>query len=159
MTGRTLTTFALALVVATSVGAQESKPQANAPDLPIRQPQPVNIKVDLTITEQREGVAPTPKVITMLIADRDRGQMRSGGSGEQMLNVDARPEIVRDSRVRVHLTFDYRAPRTDTDKAPPMLTQSLASIVDDGKPVMVSQWTEPGSSRTIRVELKAAIQK
>jgi hypothetical protein len=164
-----LIALALATLLVTAISAQQDrkgqttllpgggKIETTAPER--HTGQAVNVRIDLTITEQREGLAPTPKTITMMIADRDRGQIRSGGSNEQMLNVDAHPEIVQNGRVRVYLTFDYRAPRTDTDKAPPMLTQSLSSILDDGKPLMISQWTEAGSSRTVKVELTADVQK
>jgi hypothetical protein len=145
----------------TSPTEQEKKVNAPAETAPAgRHPgQGVNIKIDLTITDQREGQAGTPKTITMMIADRGRGQLRSNGGGGQMLNVDARPEIVRESRVRVDVNFDYRGPQTDNDKNPPVLTQSLVSVVDDGKPLVISHWGEMGSNRTIRIELRASVQK
>ena len=158
--------FTLALTVlagapSPTLVAQEKKVNAPADTAPAGryQGQGVNIKIDLTVTDQREGQAGAPKTITMMIVDRGRGQMRSNGLGGQMLNVDARPEIIRDSRVRVDLNFDYRAPQTDSDKNPPVLTQSLASVVDDGKPLVISQWGEMGSNRTIRIELRASVQK
>jgi hypothetical protein len=161
---RTLTALALASVITATPVAQGPPPPAGKgqPGMlppPAAAGQAVNVKIELTITEQREGVAPTPKTITLMVADRERGQIRSGGGGDQLLNVDVRPEIVRDGRVRVNLTFDYRAPRTESDRTPPMLTQSLASIVDDGRPLQVSQWTEAGSTRSIKVELRTTIQK
>ena len=168
MSGRISKALALGLLVAgiaVTAAAQETKPATpNAPAqktdvVANRGGQPVNIRLDLTITEQREGAQVPPRTLTMMVADRDRGQIRSGGTGDQMLNVDARPDIVRDGRVRVFLTFDYRAPRTDLDKTPPMLTQSITTVLDDGKPLVVSQWTEGGTGRTIKVELKTSIQK
>jgi hypothetical protein len=165
MIRRLVMAFALAVLAGapcgTPLAAQEKK--VNVPvetATANRHPgQAVNIKVDLTITDQREGQDSAPKTITMMIVDRGRGQMRSNGLGGQMLNVDARPEIVRESRVRVDVNFDYRAPQTDNDKNPPVLTQSLVSVVDDGKPLMISQWGEMGSNRTIRIELRASVQK
>ena len=165
MTRRLVMTLALAVVAGVPSGAsltaQEKKVNVPVETAPAgRHPgQGVNIKVDLTITDQREGQAGAPKTITMMIADRGRGQMRSNGIGGQMLNLDARPEIVRESRVRVDVNFDYRAPQTDSDKNPPVLTQSLVSVVDDGKPLVISQWGEMGSNRTIRIELRASVQK
>ena len=162
------------LAMATLIGAaphasqppQEKVAQEKKPTVPVenapgnRGPaQPVNIKLDFTVTDQRDGQAAVPRTITMMIADRSRGQIRSGGTGGQTLNVDARPEIVRDSRMRVDVNFDYRAPQSDADRTPPMLTQSVASLVDDGKPLVITQWSEMGSSRTIRVELRASVQK
>ena len=162
MTRRIVMTLALAVLVGAAPNAiqapQEKAAQETAPGT--RGPgQPVNIKLDFTVTDQREGQPATPRTVTMMVMDRSRSQIRSGGSGNQILNVDARPEIVRDSRVRVDVNFDYRAPQSDLDKAPPMLTQSIASVLDDGKPLVISQWSEMGSSRTIKVELRASVQK
>ena len=173
MSSSTLKLFVLAAVVgafgAHGIVAQEQKAQAptaagqkatQSDAMPRQGAQPVNIKVDLVIKEQREGVPATPKTITMMVADRERGQIRSGGgSGDQQLNVDVRPEIVRDSKIRVQVTFDYRAPRSDSDKGPPTITQSLSAIAADAQPLVISQWTEAGSNRTITVELRATIQK
>ena len=170
MTRRFVMTFALAAVVGVAPHAaqspqekvaQEKKATAAVENPPgSRMPaQPVNIKLDFTVIDQRDGQAAAPRTITMMIADRSRGQMRSGGAGGQMLNVDARPEILRDSRMRVDVNFDYRAPQSDSDKTPPALTQSIASIVEDGKPLVITQWSERGSTRTSRVELRASLQK
>lgn len=165
MTGPALTIIALAALLFSADGrlvatGQEPKVPPATPEILGRTAgQPVNVKVDLVVMEQRAGEASTSRTSTMTIADRDRGQLRTTGGGEQILNVDAQPEIVREGRIRVRLTFDYRAPRTETDRTPPMLTQSVSSIVEDGRPLTVAQWTEAGSNRVIRVELHAAIQK
>ena len=170
MTRRIVMMLALAALVGAaphaSQGSQDKLAQDKKATVPAdnvagnRLPgQPVNIKLEFTVTDQREGQAAAPRTITMMIADRSRGQIRSGGTGGQMLNVDARPEIVRDSRMRVDVNFDYRGPQSDADKTPPTLTQSIASVVDDGKPLMITQWSEMGSNRTIRVELRASVQK
>jgi hypothetical protein len=157
----TVMAMALAALVGAAPGAsQQSQEKPTQEVAPNRAPgQPVNIKLDVTIVDQRDGQTAAPRTVTMTIADRSRGQFRSGGTGGQMLNVDARPEIVRDSRMRVELNLDYRGLQSENDKTPPMLTQSIVSVVDDGKPLVITQWAEMGSSRTIRVELRAAVQK
>lgn len=164
MTRRIVMTLALTVLAGASSGpfvhAQEKKTlpaDSGATGQP--SPQAVNIKVDLTITDQRDGQPAVPKTISMVIADRRRGQLRSSGLGGQMLNVDAQPHIVRDSRIFAELNFDYRAPQTEGDKAPPTLTQSIASVVEDGKPLVIAQWNETGSNRIIRVELRLSVQK
>src|SRR5690349_14908405 len=99
MIRRLVFTLALTVLAGTPSGptarAQEKKANAPADTAPAGryQGQGVNIKIDLTVTDQREGQAGAPKTITMMIVDRGRGQMRSNGLGGQMLNVDARPEI------------------------------------------------------------------
>jgi hypothetical protein len=143
------------------VVAQNTKPPAVGEDAPASRStgQPVNVKVDLTISEQRDGQAATPRTTSLIVADRERAQIRSTGIGGQALNVDARPEILQNARLRVFLNLSYRGPQTDSDKAPPNLTQSTSSLVEDGKPLVITQWSEMGSSRTVRVELRASIQR
>ena len=167
MRRRTLTCIAVAgILFCASPGVdarhQDQKPQPAAAEIPPSRHagQPVNVKLDLVITDQRAGATgTTPRTVTMTVADRDRGQLRTNGAGDQILNVDALPEVVRDGKIRVRLTFDYRAPKGEGDSSPPMLTHSLSSLVDDGKALTVTQWSEAGSNRTIRVELRASIQK
>jgi hypothetical protein len=98
--------------------AGEARP---APQPPAR-PQPLgrleNVKLELTITDQTGPGAPTRKVVTMIVADRERGAIRSRGRvllpGERQwqdvtINVDAIPQIVRDGgAVRVQLGLEYQ---------------------------------------------------
>src|SRR6058998_3813050 len=107
------------LVLSTLVLAQD----APAPQVPgAVQPQPVrsaaqlaNIRIDLTIVDQRSDTAGTPKTVTMLIEDRQSGRIRTG-RGNMSLNVDGRPEILREGRIRVNLSLEY-APQDSPDRA------------------------------------------
>ncbi len=94
----------------------------------------------------------------MLVADRESGRVRTGG-GNAVLNVDARPELTRDGRIRLAFSLEYRR-EADTDEkaAPALLTESLTMILEDGKPALVSQSADPTAARTsVRVDVKAAI--
>ena len=110
MLRHTMTT--LAAVALTSAIAVGQTAQAPVPSKPAETPaaaqpprppaQLVNVRLDLTVTEQRGGTTLEPKTVTMLIADRENGRVRTGG-GNALLNVDARPELTRDGRVRLVL--------------------------------------------------------
>ena len=145
-------------VSAQQVASSSQKP-AEASSTPPRPSAAVNVRIDLTLTDQAEGAATTPKTLSMILTDRDPGRMRTGtGRDDGMLNVDVRPEIVRENRVRLWLTLEYQPPRGGEKNAGPV-TQSLSTLLEDGKPLVVSQSVDPGSTRSVKVEVKATILK
>jgi hypothetical protein len=128
--------------------AQSTPPARTAAQL-------ANIRIELTITDQRSDVQTPPKTVTLLIEDRQSGRIRTGRNSVA-LNVDARPEIVRDNRVRLLLSLEYTP--QDTDRSSPMaISESVAALLEDGKPLVVSQSADPSSDRRVRVEVKATI--
>jgi glucose/arabinose dehydrogenase len=155
--------------------AQKPKPAPPATEQPPGEPaaapqarqasQLANIRIELTITDQRGATPTAPKTVTMLVADRFNGRIRTSGTvrvggGYQpiTLNVDAQPEILRDSRIRVQVSLEYRAQTaegTQEDNQPSNLTETFSVIVEDGKPMLVTQSADPASDRKVRVELKA----
>lgn len=169
MLRHTITTLgAIAVMSAIAIGqstpaevpAPQKPAEATAPAPPRTPAQLVNVRIELTITEQREGATIPPLTVTMLIVDRESGRVRAG-AGNALLNVDARPELTRDGRIRLFLSLEYRRQADDAEKGPTaMLTESLASILEDGKSVVVSQSADPTSARIgVRVEVKATIAK
>ena len=161
MLQRTLTAVSVAALLAGGVSAQQAAAPQKPAEPPATAPRPapsVNVRIDLTLTDQNEGTTGKPKTLSMILTDRDSGRMRTGtGREDGMLNVDVRPEIVRDNRVRMSLTLEYRPPRGEKEAAP--VTQSLSTLLEDGKPLVVSQSADPGSTRSVKVELKATILK
>ena len=160
---QSVTVLCVVALCAVGVAAQQaaSPPQkpAEASSTPPRPSPTVNVRIDLTLTDHAEGAAATPKTLSMILTDRDPGRMRTGtGRDDGMLNVDVRPEIVRDNRVRLWLTVEYQPARGGEKNAGPV-TQSLSTLLDDGKPLVVSQSVDPGSTRSVRVEVKATILK
>jgi len=176
MLKRTLAALATGLLLTAGLSAQETTPQppptpAPKPAPPARtEGQPVNIKLDLTITDQTGPGEPGKRTVTMILADRHDGSIRSGGSvmvsGHRIdvtLNVDARPVIVNDNRIRLDLTLEY-APKPVTENATSgegraHLTERLGLIIDPGKSMVISQASDPTSDRKIVVELLATILK
>jgi hypothetical protein len=114
-------------------------------------PAPVNIRVDLTLTEEGDDHA-APKTVSMLVASHELGRVRSGADGI-ILNVDARPSILPDGRVRVVLTLEY----SPGGLAP--MSQSLTTVLVNGKPLVVSRSADPKSTRRVQAELTATIVK
>lgn len=177
MLTRTAAILATALLLTVGVPAQETKPDpqppAAQPPAPARQEipgQPTNIKLELTITDQTGPGEPGKRTVSMILADRQNGSIRSSGSvvlaGNRInvsLNVDARPIIISDNRIRLELTLEY-APKPGTENATSgegraHLSERLGLIVDPGKPMVVSQASDPTSDRRISVELTATILK
>jgi glucose/arabinose dehydrogenase len=148
-------------VLAAAMSAQPAAPQKPAPpdqsqnQPPARNPaQLANIRVELTITDQRTDVQTPPKTVTLLVEDRQSGRIRTGRNNV-VLNVDARPEIVRDNRIRLMLSLEYTP--QDTDRPSMAISETVAALLEDGKPLIVSQSADPSSDRKVRVELKATI--
>ena len=183
----------VALLLGTSAaGAQQAQGQPQAPSQPAASPkspttpepsvpraptgQPVNVKLDLTITDQAGAGEPSKKVITLIVADRQNGHIRSRGSVwlterrgfNVTINVDARPEIIRDNTVKVDLGLEYQPtpPTAGITSASAMvpvtgdatnLNQRIGVILESGKPLVISQAVDPASDRRVSVDLKATI--
>lgn len=140
--------------------------------------QPLNIMLELTITDQGGSGTPTKKTVSLIVADRQNGSVRSRGrvaaGRDVIINVDARPQITRDNVVRLDLGLEYQ-PVVDervsaaaaTPNAAPFppepsysnLNQRISVLLDSGKPLVISQAADPGSTRQISVEVKATIAK
>ena len=132
-------------------GAVQSQPARSAAQL-------ANIRIELTIVDQRSDVAGAPKTVTMLIEDRQSGRIRTG-RGNTSLNVDGRPEILREGRIRVNLSLEY-APQDGPDRAAPTpIQESVTALLEDGKALVVSQSADPSGDRKVRLEVKATIVK
>lgn len=185
----------IAALLAASVHAQEAqgrggqtpvlaeKPQSgqNRPPSPAElaapSGQPVNIKLDLTISDQLASGAPAKKTVSMIVADRYSGSIRSiGNSVRATLNVDATPQILQNGNVRLQLGLEYnpRQPTTAPEKVKgpngevlelprdeggSSLNQRVVIVLEPNKPLMLSQAADPLSDRKISVEVRVSILK
>ncbi len=174
----------LMVMMATSVVAQdkpaspEATPTPTKKDAPGPKPQEaptkvpdigqtVNVRIELTITDQRGEATPITKTVSMIASDRSWSRIRTQGDVRTptgfrpvILNVDARPWLVRENRARVELTIEYRpvAAEADTEKSTtPNINESLAVILEDGKPMLISQSADPVTDRKVKVEAKVSI--
>ena len=169
--------------------AEETQQVTLAPEPNRRSGQLANVKLDVTIADQRGTGQPTTKTVSLVLADRANGRIRTTGeipvpitlpgpsptTQYQMrsivLNVDAYPELTRDGRVRAYVTLEYRPATTESgprgtpndgaggEQLPPTISESFTVVLDDGKPLVVSQSADPNTDRRVRVEVKATILK
>jgi hypothetical protein len=149
--------------------AKPETPKAPIPEIP-RPGQFINIRLDVMITDQRAtGQQPTTKTVSLVLADRSAGRIRTTGDVRTPqgyrpihVNVDANAEFIRDGRVRAQVTLEYRptiGEATAEEQVLTTISESFAVILEDGKPLVVSQSADPNSERRVRVEVKATILK
>jgi hypothetical protein len=137
-----------------------------------REGQPVNVKVDVTVTDQRGGAAPLKKTITIVVADSMGGRIRSTAestSGFNMpLNVDAEPQILADGKIRLMLNLQYDLPNGGAASEAPtgvgvgvirrtQLQENLPLVLENGKSMVVAQSADPIGDRQVTVEVKATV--
>jgi hypothetical protein len=148
--------------------ARTTTPPAAA-ERPRREGQPFNIKVDLTLTDQRAGAPPIKRTVTLMAADGYTGSIRTQASiyqrGEVPLNIDASPTMLADGKIRLalNLQYDWPAP-VESGKEIPVgsvmrtaLHDSLWLILESGKPTIVAQSADPIGDRQVTVEVKATV--
>lgn len=147
--------------------AQERAPQPRPPEPP---GQPVNVKVELVITDQAGPGEPAKKTVSMILADRHPGSIRTQGNMRVgvdrfpvELNVDAQATILKDDQMRLLVGLQYQ-PRPDAESNTEtnrlqQLNQRQTLIVTSGKPIVISQAADPASDRKIIAELTATILK
>lgn len=147
------------------------------PEAPAPVGQPVNVKLDLTITDQLASGAPAKKTVSMIVADRSSGSIRSiANTVRATLNVDATPQILQNGNIRLQLGLEYnpRQPTTPPEKVKgpsgemlelprdeggSSLNQRVAIVLEPNKPLMLSQAADPLSDRKITVEVRVSILK
>jgi hypothetical protein len=127
--------------------------------------QPVNILLDLTITDQTGTADSLKKTLSMIVADRGSGSIRSLGNirnqGQVQINMDARPQILSNGSVRVALGLEYNPRRVGSESPSEWsrLNQQIGVVLQPGKPLVISQAADPASDRRIQVEMTATISK
>ena len=166
--------------------AAEKPPQPAAKAAPEPPSLPVNIRIEVSITDQTGTGSSAKKVVSMIASDRQPVNVRSSASvpvksptmggptaipsftyRTVQINVDARPAVVQkdSNKVSVNLGLEY-LPTTrisaQEESSEPGLTswnQRLSVILESGKPMIVSQAADPTSDRKITVEVTATILK
>jgi hypothetical protein len=178
MLRRTLVAVALILVAGIPLFSQEPPKQPPAAQTRVEPQekererdaggQPVNIRIELTIRDQRGTGQPEVKTVNMVAADRSVGRIRASGNVlmEKMgfrdvtLNVDARPMILREGQIRLNLTLEYRPAAAEAGPSTSnMLSETIECIVVSGQPLVVSKSADPNSDRSVTVEVKTTVLK
>ena len=151
-------------------------------------PLPVNIRIEVSITDQTGTNPAAKKVVTMIAGDRQNTNVRSSASvpvkstvfsgppnaatttstysyRNVTINVDARPTIIQKDPTKISVSFglEYlpKTAGTQEEMEPGMTSWSerLSLILESGKPMVVSQAADPTSDRKITVEVTATILK
>jgi hypothetical protein len=143
-------------------------PPAPAP-APRRDGQPINIRADVTITDQRGGAPPIKRTVSVVVGDGFSGLIRSQSEvfqvGSVPLNIDVEPTLLSDGKIRVrfNLQYDWPAPYeasanlTRGTVIKTALHDNVALILENGKPMVVAQSADPIGDRQVSVEVKATI--
>jgi hypothetical protein len=133
-----------------------------------------NVQIELTLTDQAGSATPDKKIVSMVVSSGSWGKIRSAGSFFPVgtppvgvdLNVDARPFVSVDGPIQLELTLNYSPPGSaaavgskDSATARTGINQSLTVVLQNGKPLIVSQSADPVSDRKVIVEVKATVLK
>ena len=130
--------------------------------------QPVNVKLELTITDQLGSAAPVQKTVTLLVADLADGMIRSEGVlpgyGAVQLHVDGWVQLMGEGKIRARIGLNYdlvdpKAKSAETQSQRTQIRESLNTVLDNGKPTVISQSADPVTDRKVTVEVKATIVK
>ena len=201
MSKRAIVLVCAAMVSGTLMTAQPADAQAPAPaakpvetaPTPKAPPEPpalpLNIRIEVSISDQSGTNPPAKKVVTMIASDRNGVNVRSSASvpvrttppgpagapqpvvqsysyKTVQINVDARPAIVQKDPTKIALNFGLEYLPTSRlnaqEEIEPGLTswnERLSVILESGKPMVVSQAADPTSDRKITVEVTATILK
>jgi hypothetical protein len=147
----------------------------------------VNVRIDATVIESRGEQVTGRKVLTVTLVDGAWGSVRStqqvpfqpkGSAGFNYrtapLNMDARATLRDDGRVKIELTLEYRGAPMDAETSPGPapgtavvnmgaldegIKQSVAVVLDSGKPLIVAQSADAVGDRRVALELKATVLK
>ena len=140
-------------------------PKADAAPVPRPLGQPVNVRVEFTITDQQGSQAPIKKTVSLMLADRENGMIRSETGtrfGRVQLNVDAEVMILEGAEgkilAQVGMSYDLvDQSQEESRQGPTQIRQSLRTVLDDGKPLVISESADPITDRKVVVEVKATI--
>jgi hypothetical protein len=140
---------------------QQEREKAKVEVTPRKRGRDLNLQIELTITDTQGSAKPETKVVSMLTADGWMGRIRTvAGPMSAMLNVDATPTVLENDRIRMQLTVEYApAPTGQPSQKLATLHESLNVILQNGKPLVISQAADPVTDRKMTVEIKASIVK
>jgi hypothetical protein len=160
--------LALAVTAAAPTFAQQppAKPGAEHPAPPPR-PDPVgqsiNIRVELTITDQTGTAEGLKKSVTMLAADRARASVRNDAGNRGFINADASPQLLPSGGIRMTLGLEYMptvaGPGGEGQQTLSRLNEHMTVVLESGKPLVISQAADPTSDRKVTVQITATVVK
>ena len=142
------------------------------PTPPRREGQPINVRVELTITETGAGAPPVKKTIVAVVGDGFNGSVREQSSltsstpvtpPERViapLNLDVTPVILADGKIRLSCTIQYSSNQRPPDRQINTdIKQNLVLNLESGKALVISDASDPITDRRVAVEVTATILK
>jgi hypothetical protein len=128
--------------------------------------QPINVKVDLNITEDGGSGPPIKKNVSAVAGDGFNGSVREMATVPPPanfipLNLDAYPTILPNGKIRLQCSVQYQSAqsREPGNRASTDIKQNFVVILESGKPLVVTQATDPITDRKVTVEVTATILK
>ena len=137
--------------------------------------QQVMIRIEVTITDQVGTGTPAKKTVTLMAQDDNRAIVRTEnrskvgehGAPGPSLNVEARPTLGADGKIHLELSVLYDLPDASGDASPAKTDDQWVTRVQGGyglllendKPITVSQSADPRNARKVTVEAKATVVK
>jgi hypothetical protein len=138
-------------------------------------PQGPNIRIELTITDQAGMDAPVKKTLSVIAADRHNGYIRSKvavgvpmpdpGTFDYLdlpLNVDTKAELMENGLIRLLVILNYETVNPTRNGGKPtrsVVTVTQTVMLENGKPLVVSQSADAATDRKVSLEVKATILK
>lgn len=125
----------------------------------------VNISVVVNITD-KSTTGPQNKTVSLIIANRDSGRVRSSGttslgngnSRSSELNVDANTTLLKSGLISTYLTVNYQPEWTDEATKMTAVTQSVKLFLKDGVPMVIAQAADPTKgTRSVSIEVTAKV--
>jgi hypothetical protein len=159
------------------------KPAAQQPEIPRRPPVPIpqgpNVRVEITITDQAGSEPPVKKTLNVIAAAGHDGSVRSKVTvaipipqgnvpvkafnyEDVPLNVDVKSYVLDNGLIRTQLMLNYETLNVTTDGGKALrsiVTGGQTVLLENGKPLIVSQSADATSDRKVTVELKATIMR
>ena len=154
-------------------------PKVQIPNMQPLKGQLVNVKVEFTITDQTGSKPPTKKTMTLIVADRENGRIRtntryaqSRGTtsytmGQAPLSVDVFPTI-DGGKIWLEFSLEYDlSAEKDKDAGLPAdapgpstnVSERLSAILESGVPLIIAQSSDALTDRKLTIEVKATIVK
>lgn len=137
-------------------------PPGSAPFVAVEPNQPgqlVNIQIDIVLTTDGGNQPPTRKTVTLTLADKQEGSVRSmdRGAGPQAggsLNVDARPVMQANGQVLTRIGLEF----SGTEDVP-FVQVRAQPLLESGRALRISRAVSPRTDRSVTVEVTATVLK
>lgn len=164
---RAILTIGFAISLAASPGAWQnqpgSKPAPEQPPAPRPEPpgQPINVRVEIAITDQHGTGEPLRKAVTIVAAERARASIRNDAGNRGLLNADVMPSIQPGGAIRLVVGLEY-SPSVGAgteSRTLSRINEQVTVMLDHGKPLVISQAADPASDRKVTVQVTATIVK